>query len=129
MTFNSIIDVAIVLLIIWLLYLQFGPVRGLKTLGEEAFRESLASSGDAVLIDVREAHEFKDGYIPGAKNIPLSALNKRLDEIPEDRSVYLYCRSGARSKRAARVLRSKGYARLTHLKGGIGGWRGKLSKW
>ncbi|UUZ83102.1 rhodanese-like domain-containing protein [Paenibacillus sp. P26] len=61
--------------------------------------KELEGSKQTVLIDVRELGEFKGGHIQGAKNIPLSQLNRRLGEIPKDRDLLLYCRSGMRSKK------------------------------
>ncbi|TYP70041.1 rhodanese-like domain-containing protein [Paenibacillus methanolicus] len=131
MTFNlnTIIDIAIAALVLWLLYLQFGPVRGLRTLPAREFNRALAEAPkEALLLDVREAGEFRRGAIPKAVNIPLSALGRRLGEIPKDRSVYLYCQSGVRSKRAARLLKRKGYSRIAHLKGGISAWNGEQAR-
>ncbi len=63
----------------------------------------------ATIIDVRTPDEFRDGAYPGAKNIPLSDLGRRLDEIPKDKPVVLYCASGARSASAARAMKQAGY--------------------
>lgn len=127
--FNTLIDIAIVVLALWWLYLQFGPVKGLRTLDARDFNRELADAPkDALLLDVREAGEFSRGAIPKAVNIPLSALGRRLNEIPRDRSLYLYCQSGIRSKRAARLLKRKGYGRIAHLKGGISAWRGNEAR-
>ncbi|WP_338044828.1 rhodanese-like domain-containing protein [Paenibacillus lignilyticus] len=72
--------------------------------------------------------EIKQGYIPGAINIPLSQMKKRISEIPRDRNVYLYCRSGMRSKQAARILQKSGYRDLAHLQGGVMSWKEKIAK-
>jgi rhodanese-related sulfurtransferase len=125
---NTLINILLVILIIWFAYTRFGPTKGLRTLREGDFRSEIENSPDRILVDVREPGEFKGGFIPGAVNIPLSVLNKRLGEIPKDRHVLLYCRSGMRSKNAARILLKNGYTNLAHLQGGIGVWRSKLSK-
>lgn len=92
------------------------------------FRSEMEQSKNRLLIDVREPDEYKSGFIPGAKNIPLSQLEKRIGEIPKDRDVLLYCHSGMRSKSAARILSKQGYTRLAHLQGGVSSWKGKLSR-
>lgn len=97
--------------------------RILKTLTEEQFREGYRK---AQLIDVREPNEFDNGHILGARNIPLSQLKMRLQEIRPDKPVYLYCQNGQRSGRAAQVLYKKGYKDLYHLKGGFKKWTGKI---
>jgi rhodanese-related sulfurtransferase len=125
---STVINILFIIIVIWFVYTRFGPTKSLRTLKEGDFRREIESSPDQMLVDVREPSEFKGGYIPGARNIPLSQLNGRLAEIPQDRNVLLYCRSGMRSKSAARILRKNGYTKLAHLEGGIGDWGGKLSK-
>ncbi|HJL16363.1 MAG TPA: rhodanese-like domain-containing protein [Sandaracinaceae bacterium LLY-WYZ-13_1] len=75
--------------------------------GAEARR--LVAEENAVLIDVRTAAEFGGGHAEGARNVPLQALARRLDELPVDRPVVVYCRSGGRSATAATLLRRHGY--------------------
>ena len=94
-----------------------------KTLTEEEFR---AGYRKAQLIDVREPNEFEAGHILGARNIPISQMKMRLQEIRPDKPVYLYCQSGMRSGRAAQTLYRKGYKDLSHLQGGFKKWSGKV---
>lgn len=63
----------------------------------------------ATLVDVRTPEEFAGGHLDGARNVPLDALTARVTELPRDRAVVVYCRSGARSARAAAVLRGAGH--------------------
>lgn len=99
--------------------------RIVKTLTEEEFREGYRK---AQLIDVREPNEYEAGHILGARNIPLSQLKTRLQELRPDKPVYLYCQSGMRSGRAAQLLNRKGYKNLSHLQGGFKKWSGKVKK-
>ncbi len=81
----------------------------------------LVESG-ARLIDVRTREEFADGHLPGAVNIPVQELDRRMSELePRDKPVVLYCRSGNRSGHAARALRSAGWAHVHDL--------GAMSQW
>jgi len=80
------------------------------------------ASLDAALIDVREPYEFAGGAIEGATLIPLGALPSRLDDVPRDRDVVVYCHSGARSARAVEILRGAGFQRARHLRGGYVAW-------
>lgn len=114
-----------VFLVSWFVYKQFAPVKGLRNLNAEQFKKE--SNGQR-LIDVREVHEFKQGHIAGAINIPLSQFHRRLDEIPKGSPVYLYCRSGMRSKQAGRILSRRGYRNAAHLNSGIKAWDGPLTK-
>jgi phage shock protein E len=88
------------------------------TTGTEALR--LVSAG-ATLVDVRSVEEYEDGHIGGAVNIPVDDLAARVQEIPADRPVVLYCRSGRRASRAAEMLRAAGYADVHNL-GPMGSW-------
>lgn len=74
-----------------------------------------------VVLDVREKHETRDGYIPGAKLIPLGQLGSRMRELPKDREIVCVCRSGNRSRSAAKKLIAAGYT-ASNMKGGMLAW-------
>lgn len=74
------------------------------------------------LLDVRTAEEFADGRVPGARNIPVGELASRLDEVPRDRPVIVYCHSGARAKWAEGQLRQHGYANVVEMTGSMMAW-------
>lgn len=76
----------------------------------------------AVLLDVRTPEEYRDGHVPGAVNLPLDRLAE--GELPQDRPVFAYCLSGARSAQACAWLKRRGYEAVNL--GGIGGYRGVL---
>lgn len=71
-----------------------------------------------MLIDVRTADEFAFGTIKGAVNIPLDDLRNRLDEIPQDQDIVVFCAIGLRGYLALRILMSRGYTRVRNLSGG-----------
>jgi rhodanese-related sulfurtransferase len=79
---------------------------------------------NAEIIDVREAHEFASGHLPGARNIPLKALAERLAELEafREKPLILVCSSGVRSGRACAVLKKKGFTDMVCLEGGIPAW-------
>ena len=70
------------------------------------------------VLDVRESTEFNEGHVPGAVNIPLDSLRKRLDELPQDREIWVHCYMGKRSYYACRILNQKGFD-ARNLSGGI----------
>jgi len=78
--------------------------------------EDLATT-QALLLDVREAQEHTAGSIPGAINLPLSALRARVAELPRDREIWIHCAAGQRSYYAARFLAQNGF-RVKNLPGG-----------
>ena len=62
------------------------------------------------LLDVRTAQEFANGHIPGAVNIPVDDLRSRLNELPQDRKIAVYCQVGQRGYLATRILMQKGFS-------------------
>jgi rhodanese-related sulfurtransferase len=74
------------------------------------------------VLDVRSPEEFKEGQVPGAVNIPYDQMAARMAEVPKDKDVVLYCRSGRRASIAAEVLAANGYTRLSHLEGDMPAW-------
>jgi len=79
-------------------------------------------AADAFLLDVREAEEFHAGSIDGAVNIPLGKLRGRMNELPRDREIWVYCRAGHRSYYACRFLVQNGF-RVRNLAGGYRTYR------
>ncbi len=74
------------------------------------------------LIDVRTQAEVAQGVIDGAIHIPLHLLPLRAADIPQDKPVVIYCRTGARSAQACAFMASKGYNNMHNLAGGIMAW-------
>lgn len=72
-----------------------------------------------LLIDVREPHEFAEGTLPGAVNIPLDEIPTRLTEFDQSRRVVFLCRSGGRSAHAAAQLTAAGFSDVVNLVGGM----------
>lgn len=78
-------------------------------------KEKIAAG--AFILDVRTLEEFDDEHYPKAICIPVNELPNRLAEIPKDKSVIVYCATGARSAYAARILKSSGYADVVNAGG------------
>ena len=74
------------------------------------------------LLDVREIGEFESGHVDGAVNVPLSQLRDRMDEIPKDKPILVYCQVGQRAYYATRALRLDGYDAY-NVSGGIKTYR------
>ena len=89
--------------------------------------ERLLGSGDVQLVDVREASERDDGYIPGSRNIPYRLLRKLgRDALEQGRPIVTICESGARATIAASVLRRDGFDVRPVATGGIQDFRGEI---
>ena len=78
------------------------------------------------LIDVREAHEWQIGHIPGAKLIPLGDLPKRVNELDSAVEIVAHCKSGVRSAKACDFLRQAGFKKVSNMTGGILAWSDKV---
>jgi NADPH-dependent 2,4-dienoyl-CoA reductase/sulfur reductase-like enzyme/rhodanese-related sulfurtransferase len=72
---------------------------------------------DQLLLDVRNPGELQNGYIPGAVNIPVDQLRQRMDELPKDKEIIIYCQVGLRGNVAYRQLVNNGY-KARNLLGG-----------
>lgn len=83
---------------------------------------ALQDHPDVFLFDVREEWEYANGHIPGILLIPMESVPTRLDEIPQDKSVIVTCRSGNRSGKVAEFLRMQGYSKVHNMLGGILDW-------
>ena len=78
-----------------------------------------ANPNEIVILDVRTREETASGQIiQGAKNIPLDELRERLNEIPADKPVYVYCGVGLRGYLALKILTQRGFTNVKNLSGG-----------
>lgn len=94
-----------------------------QKISQEEARERM-EAGDVIVLDVREQEEYDSGHIPGAVLLPLGAIDgeSAAEVIPKkDATVLVYCRSGSRSKRAAKALAELGYTGVYEF-GGIMTW-------
>lgn len=85
--------------------------------------KGIIDEGGALIIDVRTRTEYEDGYIPDAYNVPLDQIEQGIGNVTEDKNakILVYCRSGNRSKVAARILTEMGYTNVYDF-GGIVDW-------
>ena len=103
-------------LLLTMLSILFGFASGnaqnqnFRTLDVSDFETAIAND-DIVRLDVRTAEEYAEGHISGAINIDVlkDDFLKRASELPKDKDIALYCRSGNRSKKAAKMLSDNGY--------------------
>lgn len=79
-------------------------------------------TGNDILIDVRDDHEFNAGHIPGAINIPVDDVRSRMNEIRADKNIYIYCQIGLRGYLAQRILLQNGFKNVFNISGGFKLW-------
>jgi len=98
----------------------------MKTIQPSDLQKLVESRSDNVLLDVRTPVEYAEVHVPGARNLPLNALDPKAlllaGEIPEATPVYLLCRSGGRASKAAEKFAQAGLANAVVVEGGTQAW-------
>ena len=90
--------------------------------------EEYRNTPGAVLLDVRTPEEYEDGHIPDSKNVPVQTIDRILSVAEnKDTPLYVYCRSGARSRQAVGMLEQMGYTNVSNI-GGITDYSGKVER-
>ena len=86
----------------------------------------MESESDYIILDVRTPEEFRERRIPNSINVPNETIGKSdISELPnKDQLIFVYCRSGRRSKEAAQKLCALGYTHIVEF-GGINDWQGE----
>jgi rhodanese-related sulfurtransferase len=98
-------------------------MRGVSTLDAvSALR--LINDRDAVIVDIRDAGDYKEGHIPQARHIPFGALQERLGELAKarDKPIIVYGRTGTASQSACALLKKNGLVDVHSLDGGLPSW-------
>ncbi|WP_048050921.1 rhodanese-like domain-containing protein [Methanosarcina soligelidi] len=126
----------LVILIAILIFAPRGGERpsGFTNVSVEGAKE-LLDEEDVFLLDVRTPSEFNSFHIESATLIPVTnssgsslssdkLLEARVDEVPENKKILVYCRSGHRSILASKILVNAGYSQVYNMEGGINAWTG-----
>ncbi|MDP2825222.1 MAG: metalloregulator ArsR/SmtB family transcription factor [Sulfuritalea sp.] len=102
---------------------HFADDEGLRPVNHKELT-ALLKSGDALIIDVRPSEEYAAGHIPGAINVPLEMLSRRLAEFPRSGEVVAYCRGPycMMAVEAVKRLRKRGYS-ARRLEDGFPQWK------
>jgi adenylyltransferase/sulfurtransferase len=102
-------------------------VDGIPQISVEALKRKLDAKEDIFVLDVREPHEYPIANL-GAPLIPVGSLEARIAELAaeKDSEIIVHCRSGARSQKAAVILKNAGFTNVSNLTGGILAWADKI---
>lgn len=98
--------------------LTAGSLKGVLRAAGNAAGNASGHEATPLLLDVRTLNEFEASHVKGATHIPLDELRFRLDEVPRDKPIVLYCRSGYRAHLALRILKENGFQDVRNLTGG-----------
>ena len=90
-----------------------------QTISWEKAIEISKSKAGGIFVDVRTPQEVSQGTVNGSVNVPLQQLDVRVAELPKDKNLLVFCRSGVRSKKASEFLASQGYTKIYNIDGGF----------
>lgn len=95
------------------------------TLSQAELMKRLNAGQAPILVDVRTPEEYRNGHVPGAINIPVQELDRRLAELSgyRDTELVLYCETGMRAGYAERMLQQQGFTQIRSLDGDMAAWR------
>jgi hydroxyacylglutathione hydrolase len=93
-----------------------------ERLSSQFAAELMSSSEPPIVVDVRAQREREKKYIEGSLSVPLNHLPERLEELPKDRAVLVYCAGGYRSSIAASLLQKNGFQQVSEIAGGLSAW-------
>ncbi len=93
--------------------------------------DAARQGGGAILVDVREASEWEQGHVPGARHIARSHVEQEVEAAIPDRAtpIVLYCAAGVRSLFVAQALRAMGYGDVASMGGGFDAWKRQGLEW
>jgi len=102
---------------------------GYKQISQDEAKKLMQEDNGHIIVDVRREDEFASGHIPNAVCIPNESIgSEKPKELPDlDQMILIYCRSGRRSKEAAKKLAAIGYTNILEF-GGIIDWTGEITK-
>lgn len=110
--------------ILWALFFMTESRRGGRALSPQAATHKI-NRENALVVDVRDPEEFRQGHIAGSVNIPLRELVDRSEELKgKERPVVLVCKNGTQTGAAGKQLRARGVEDLWRISGGLTAWRG-----
>lgn len=98
----------------------------MKQINVQELKQKLDRKDDFVLLDVREDFEREICKLTPDVHIPMNEIQERFHELPKDKEIVVYCRSGARSMNVCMFLQSQGFKSLQNLSGGILSWADQI---
>lgn len=117
----DIVQWIIIIIAAVLLVRFFMPTKGISNITTKEAKDKFKEK-DVQFIDVRTPGEYKGNHQKKFKNIPLSNLARRTNELDKSKEVVVICQSGMRSAKAAKILKNQGFEKVTNVKGGMSAW-------
>jgi rhodanese-related sulfurtransferase len=102
-------------------FLKNNPSEKLDFTPLELVRE-MEKRNDLLMLDVREHTEVQICHLQNAMHVPMGQIPNKLDDLPKNKDLVVFCHMGVRSKQVMNYLRKNGFSRVYNLKGGIDRW-------
>lgn len=122
---HMLLSIALIVIVILIVKAELDRLIGgvVQVNAFEAIRQ--VNDQNALMLDVREIKEYKEGHLKDAVHIPLGEVKTRLNELEKHKSkpIVVYCRSGQRSYSACKMLKKSGFEAVSNLQGGIMAWQ------
>ncbi len=117
-------NIAALLLIAFGLACSVTTAQEKSVLAPKEFAQTMESTEEFVLLDVRTPAEWKQGVIAGARKLNFfeAGFDAQLDKLDKEQPVFVYCKAGGRSGKTAEKLKAKGFTQVYDLQGGITAW-------
>lgn len=93
-----------------------------KNVSSREIKALMDKNRNVFLLDVRTPQEYSQGRLAGSVLIPINEFERRVSEVPKNKTIVVYCAVGARSKPVAGFLAQQGYKDVYHMADGIVGW-------
>lgn len=120
--FKSLVKIFLLIFLAGLL-LTTVAMAAMQNISATDMQRIIKQTPDIYLLDVRTLGEYTQKRIKGAHLIPIDQVQKRINEIPKNRPIIVYCETGMRSSQVGRYLDSLGYRDVANLSQGIMGWQ------
>lgn len=117
-------ELVIPFLVLLTLLIMLESRRGGKTVSSQQLT-NLVNKEEAVVVDVRDSKEFREGHITESRNIPFSSLKENLTQLDKykEKPVILVCKMGQHAGAAGKILSTSGFKDVRRLSGGITTWK------
>lgn len=103
---------------------DIGTAQAIEVISPQEVRDAVSNNQARQLVDVRTLEEFNEGHLKTAQNICVTDddFTENISKLDKDQPIYLYCRSGKRSARAAQIVKDLGFKEIYDMDGGYLNW-------
>lgn len=111
-------EIILIAIVLWFIVRQFLPATGVQNISNQELKNKYKDK-TIQFVDVRNPGEYNIKHEKPFQNIPVSKMNQKSNTLNKEQEVVLICQTGIRSKRAAKILKSKGFKNIKNVIGGM----------